>query len=81
MADVHFKQVVSRGCGMDIHKKVIGYTPDKSDVDANLFYFFRNQMTHSYRNLYQYSKELADTIQAFERLILLIVERYPYSIK
>ena len=23
MADVHFKQVVSRGCGMDIHKKVV----------------------------------------------------------
>lgn len=60
---------------------LIGYTPDKSDIDANLFYSFRNQMTHSYRNLYQYSKELADTIQAFERLILLIVERYPYSIK
>lgn len=43
-----------------------------------IFYSFRNQMTHSYRNLDFYQEELSETIQYFELLILRIVETYQY---
>ena len=31
-AEVHFAQVVSRGCGLDVHKKVIVATMESTDV-------------------------------------------------
>ena len=55
------------------------YEPSKTQIQ-DLFYSFRNQMTHSYRNLYVFEKELAETIQAFELLVLKIIEKYPYKI-
>ena len=54
---------------------LVGYSPSKQGAH-NLFYAFRNQMTHSYRSLHQEKEELAITIQQFEKLILEIVERY-----
>ena len=54
---------------------LVGYSPSKQGAH-NLFYAFRNQMTHSYRSLHQEKEELAITIQHFEKLILEIVERY-----
>ena len=57
---------------------LVGYTPSSEKVN-DLFYSFRNQMTHSYRNIYRYEKELAETIQCFEILVMKIIESYPYD--
>lgn len=46
---------------------------------AELYYKFRNHMTHQYRHLFKYKKELASTVQAFERLTMIIIEKYPYA--
>lgn len=59
----------------DILCNCIGYNPNKSEP-YEVFYSFRNQMTHSYRNLHKYKRELAETVQAFERIIMIIIERY-----
>ena len=53
-----------------------GYNSIKEDL-PNSFYDFRNQLTHSYRRLYANKLELCETIQYFEQIVLLIVERYP----
>lgn len=53
----------------------IGYNPNKAEPHE-VFYSFRNQMTHSYRNLHRYKQELAETVQAFEHIIMIIIERY-----
>lgn len=58
--------------------RLIHYSVKKDICIAELYYKFRNQMTHHYRYLIKYKKELASTIQAFERLTMLIVEKYPY---
>lgn len=47
---------------------------------SEMFYDFRNQMTHSYRRLYAHQYELCETVQYFEQIVLLIVERYPRSL-
>lgn len=54
----------------------IGYYPANKDDRAEYFYSFRNQMTHSYREIHGHEKELDKTVQAFELLVLTIVERY-----
>ena len=51
-----------------------------STSEPELFYNFRNQMTHSYRRLYAHKTELCETVQHFEQIVLLIVERYPRSL-
>lgn len=53
------------------------YTPARNKKE-DLFYAFRNQMIHSYRNMKQYKEELAHTIFHFERVVLTIIERYPF---
>lgn len=53
-----------------------GYNSMKENL-PNSFYDFRNQLTHSYRRLYAHKLELCETIQYFEQIVLLIVERYP----
>lgn len=58
----------------DVLFNIIGYPYTKGDADR--FYAFRNQMTHSYRAMQSYQEELADTIQQFERLVMIILERY-----
>lgn len=55
---------------------LINYQPKDKSISA-LFYSFRNQMTHSYRNLHKFRDKLAYTIQQFERIVMLIIERYP----
>ena len=56
---------------------LVRYVPSSSTL-SDYFYSFRNQMTHSYRKLYQNEKELAETIQSFEILVMKIIETYPY---
>lgn len=57
---------------------LIHYVPSKNEMN-DIFYSFRNQMTHSFRKLYVYPEELAETIQDFELVILKIIETYPYK--
>ena len=48
-----------------------------NDYDLpKLFYSFRNQMTHSYRKLHRYPTELAQTIQAFEKVVFDVLATY-----
>lgn len=56
---------------------LIHYSPSKNGL-KDIFYAFRNQMTHSFRNLHGFPVELAETIQCFELLILKIIELYHY---
>lgn len=56
---------------------LVHYSPSKKGLN-DIFYSFRNQMTHSYRNIHCYQEELAETIQYFELLILKIIETYQY---
>ena len=58
---------------------LVHYSPSKKGLN-DIFYSFRNQMTHSYRNLDFYQDELAEVIQYFEQLILKIIEIYQYRI-
>ena len=57
----------------------IHYSVKENIGIAELYYKFRNQMTHQYRYLLKYKGELALTIQAFERLTMLVIEKYPYA--
>lgn len=57
-----------------------GFTSDFKQSAPECFYAFRNKMTHSYRRLYDHSIELSATVQYFEQVVLLIIERYPRSI-
>lgn len=59
--------------------QIAGYN-QFSTSEPDLFYNFRNQMTHSYRRLYAHKAELCETVQHFEKIVLLIVERYPRSL-
>ena len=52
------------------------YSPDKPSEKALLFYSFRNQMTHTFRNLHDYPDEVAETVQGFEKVVLTILEKY-----
>ena len=52
------------------------YHPANMNENAMCFYAFRNQMTHSYREIHKHKVELDKTVQAFESLVLTIVERY-----
>lgn len=66
-------------CFRDPCKKLYGltkYSPDKGSEQAMLFYSFRNQMTHTFRNLHNYPKEVAETVQGFEKVIMTILEKY-----
>lgn len=56
---------------------LVHYSPSNKGL-KEIFYSFRNQMTHSYSNLDFYQEELSETIQYFELLILRIVETYQY---
>lgn len=56
---------------------LVHYSPSNKGL-KDIFYSFRNQMTHSYRNLDFYQEELSETIQYFELLILKIIETYQY---
>ena len=54
----------------------ISYEPDKTQL-GDLFYSFRNQMTHSLRDFSGLEEDMTRTIFAFERAVMKIVERYP----
>lgn len=54
----------------------VSYVPDK-DNPSDLFYSFRNQMTHSLRNLMSHHGLMARTIFQFERVVMKIIEKYP----
>lgn len=60
--------------------KATGFEDDSSSKEHEVFYAFRGKMTHSYRRLYSQEHLLAETIQYFERLVLLIVGNYPREI-
>lgn len=54
----------------------------KDNADISEFYYdFRNQITHRYRNLIKYRSDLNVVVQYFERLTMLIVEKYPLKIE
>lgn len=59
---------------------VSGLSSENATKCSDLFYNFRNKMMHSYRALYAHKTILAETIQNFEQIVLLIVEKYPRSI-
>lgn len=48
---------------------------------SDLYYKFCNQITHRYRNLINYKSDLGIAVQYFERLTMLIVEKYPSRIE
>ena len=55
--------------------ELIHYVPDKTEI-SDIFYSFRNQFVHSYRKMLHYKKELAETVQCFEILVLDIIQNY-----
>lgn len=57
-----------------------GFTESAKKDNAELFYEFRNNMTHSYRRLYVHESLLVEVIQYFERIVLHIVGSYPREI-
>lgn len=57
-----------------------GFTDSAKKDNSDLFYEFRNSMTHSYRRLYMHENQMAEVIQYFERIVLLIVGNYPREI-
>lgn len=57
-----------------------GFVDSANKDGADLFYEFRNNMTHSYRRLYVFETQLTIVIQYFERVVLLIVGNYPREI-
>lgn len=59
----------------------ISYQVNEGTDISEMYYKFRNQITHRYRNLIKYKSDLAIAIQDFERLTMLIVEKYPIEIK
>jgi hypothetical protein len=66
-------------CFRDSCKKLYSltkYNPGNESEQAMLFYSFRNQMTHTFRNLHCYPQEVADTVQGFEKVIITILEKY-----
>lgn len=54
---------------------LINYAENSTNL-YELFYHFRNQMTHSYREIHTYKKEMGETIQAFELVVLDILGSY-----
>lgn len=54
-----------------------GFLSENIGNDSDMFYNFRNKMMHSYRKLYAHKTILSETIQHFEQIVLLIVEKYP----
>lgn len=61
--------------------RISGYNPDKSSCLPDVFYSFRNLMTHSYRKVHAYPKELALVVQRFELVVLDIVKTYPKKVE
>lgn len=59
----------------------ISYHVNEGTDISEMYYKFRNQITHRYRNLIKYKLDLAIAIQDFERLTMLVVEKYPIEIK
>ena len=57
--------------------RISGCDPDKGSCLPDVFYSFRNLLTHSYRKVHAYHKELALVIQRFELVVLDIVKTYP----
>lgn len=57
--------------------RISGCDPDKSSCLPDVFYSFRNLLTHSYRKVHAYPQELALVIQRFELVVLDIVKTYP----
>ena len=55
----------------------INYQVDENADSAELFYNFRNKLTHQYRDLMKHQSDLAHVVQDFESLIMLIIEKYP----
>lgn len=58
---------------------LVGYNPSKTEIHE-LFYSFRNQMTHSYRKLQKEKAEMAITVQEFEILMMYIIEKFNYPL-
>ena len=54
-----------------------GFNSETTSNDSDMFYNFRNKMMHSYSRLYEYKNLMSKTIQNFEQIVLLIIERYP----
>lgn len=59
----------------------ISYHIENNIEISDLYYKFRNQITHGYRNLLKYESDLQIAVQYFERLTMLIVEKYPLRIE
>ena len=59
----------------------ISYLIENNTDIPDLYYKFRNQITHRYRNLIKYKSDLGIAVQYFERLTMLIVEKYPSKIE
>lgn len=59
----------------------ISYLIENNTDIPDLYYKFRNQITHRYRNLIKYKSDLGIAVQYFERLTMLIVEKYPLKIE
>lgn len=57
---------------------LISYKPKNQEL-YSLFYSFRNQMTHSLRDLLIYDESMAKTIFEFEQVVMQIVAKYPYN--
>ena len=57
-----------------------GFSKDANSDNHELFYAFRNKMTHSYRRLYVHEQELVEVVQYFERIVMQIVGAYPRAI-
>lgn len=66
-------------CFKEPCKKLFGlanYEPDNMSDDAMVFYAFRNQMTHAFRNIHIYPEQVAETVQGFEKVVLTILQKY-----
>lgn len=57
-----------------------GFNSETTSNDSDMFYNFRNKMMHSYSRLYEHKNLMSSTIQNFEQIVLLIIERYPRRI-
>ena len=67
MAGIHFDQVVSRGCGMDIHKKVVVATVQGEGIckETKSFDTFTSSLT-------QLRKFGNTVIRGYQRILLCI---------
>lgn len=54
-----------------------GLHSEVNSIASDMFYNFRNKMMHSYSRLYAHRDLMSKTIQNFEQIVLLIIEKYP----